>query len=165
MTQNGANVIHTERADIPCDAYAATYTAALEQCLQGLISPATLGVDLKKRDNAEAQREKEKVTLYTRARIVEALQECLKRLAESALRAAREGLPGTEAKELPEAEVAFGDYGSPDFDSQVATVALAVEKGVMSVECAMDELYGDTRSEAWKAEEARRLRAENGERR
>ena len=156
MTQGADNVIRTERADIPYDAYAATYAAALDLCLQGIISPATLGVDVKKLDNAEAQREKEKVTLYTRSRIVEPLQACLQVLAETAVRAAREA--GGEAGELPRAEIAFGDYGSPSFDSQVQTVALAVEKGVMSVEAAVEELYGDTRSEEWKAAEARRVR-------
>ena len=48
---------------------------ALDLCLQGIISPSTLGIDVKKLDNAEAQREKEKATLYTRNAIVEALQE------------------------------------------------------------------------------------------
>ena len=157
------NVIRTERADIAYDAYTATYAAALDQCLQGLISPATLGVDLKKLDNAEAQREKEKVTLYTRARIVEPLQACLATLAETAVRAwyEAEGEDGGEIR----AEASFGDYGSPSFDSQIRTVALAVEKGVMSVEAAVEELYGDTRGEEWKAAEVRRIRVEKTERR
>ncbi len=156
MAQGAANVIRTERADIAHEAYAATCAAALDQCLQGLISPATLGVDLKKTDNAEAQREKEKVTLYTRARIVEPLQEALRVLAETALRAVY-----TARGEAPEivgpAEVVFGDYASPSFDSQVETVALAVEKGIMSPAAAVEELYGDTRTEAWKAAETARL--------
>ena len=54
-----------------------SYITALDLCLQGVLSPSTLGIDTKKLDNAEAQREKEKTTLYTRNAIVEALQEAL----------------------------------------------------------------------------------------
>lgn len=155
MAQGAESRVITEQAAIPHEAYAATYAAALDACLQGLISPATLGVDLKKTDNAEAQREKEKVTLYTRARMVEALGAALEDLARRAIGAVYE-LRGEPAPEV-RVEAMFGDYGSPSFDSQIEAVALAVEKGVMSVETAMDELYGDTRSDAWKAEEAARL--------
>ena len=59
---------------------------ALDLCLQGIIS-STLGLDVKKLDNAEAQREKEKTTLYTRNAIVEALQEKLPELVSAAINA------------------------------------------------------------------------------
>lgn len=54
--------------DIYYEAFVASYANALDMCLQGILSPSTLGIDLKKLDNAEAQREKEKATLYTRSR-------------------------------------------------------------------------------------------------
>ena len=41
------------------------------------MSPSTLGIDVKKLDNAEAQREKEKATLYSRNNIVGQLQKVL----------------------------------------------------------------------------------------
>ena len=75
MGEGGKNQILTEQPDIPHESYLASYVTALDLCLQGIISPSTLGIDVKKLDNAEAQREKEKATLYTRNAIVEALQE------------------------------------------------------------------------------------------
>ena len=74
MGEGGKNQILTEQPDIPHESYLASYVTALDLCLQGIISPSTLGIDVKKLDNAEAQREKEKATLYTRNAIVEALQ-------------------------------------------------------------------------------------------
>lgn len=71
------NVISTDQPSIPHDSYQASYCTALDLCLQGIISPSTLGIDVKKLDNAEAQREKEKTTLYTRNIIVETLQTVL----------------------------------------------------------------------------------------
>jgi len=61
------------QADINYEAFVESYANALDMCLQGIISPSTLGIDLKKTDNAEAQREKEKTTLYTRGKIIDTL--------------------------------------------------------------------------------------------
>lgn len=161
MSQNATNRIQTEQPAIPHDSYIATYTAALDQCLQGLISPSTLGIDVKKLDNAEAQREKEKVTLYTRDSIVESLQADLKQLAETVLRVCYE----MRAQQLPEkvdVDITFGDYANPSFESQVETIGKARQQGIMSTEAAIDELYGDNRNEEWKAEEVRRLKEEQG---
>ena len=41
------------------------------QIMNGLLSPATMGIDIAKKDNADAQREKEKVTIFTRNAILE----------------------------------------------------------------------------------------------
>ena len=59
MSENNDGKINTESAPIQHDSYLATYITALDLCLQGIISPSTLGIDVKKLDNAEAQREKE----------------------------------------------------------------------------------------------------------
>ena len=160
LKENGQNRITTESAPIQYDGYLATYVTALDLCLQGLISPSTIGIDVKKLDNAEAQREKEKVTLYTRGVIIEALQEDLQALAESAIKAYYEWT----SKEIvdPEAEVTFGDYANPSFESQIATVAMARQGGVMSIQTVVEELYGDTRDDEWKKEEVQRLKTEYG---
>lgn len=161
MAQGAESKVQTEQASIPHDAYVATYATALDQCLQGLISPSTLGIDIKKLDNAEAQREKEKVTLYMRDNMVEPLQKDLKKLIETTLRVyyEAEGMPLTEDVEV---DVSFGDYANPSFESQVETIGKAKAQGIMSIEASIDELYGDTRDDDWKAEEVRRLKEEQG---
>lgn len=161
MAQGAESRITTEQPDIPHDSYAATYATALDMCLQGLISPSTLGIDVKKLDNAEAQREKEKVTLYTRNRLVEALQEDLKHLAEVAILAWYEAA-GTTMTEDIRVDVTFGEYANPSFESQIETLSKAKSGGLMSTEAAVDELYGDTQSDEWKAGEVRRIKQESG---
>ena len=74
MSENASNKIDVTQPDIPHESYLSTYITALDLCLQGIISPSTIGIDVKKLDNAEAQREKEKTTLYTRGKIIDALQ-------------------------------------------------------------------------------------------
>lgn len=51
---------------------------------------------------------------------------------------------------------------SPSTQSQVETVSKARQGGLMSVETSVDELYGDSKSEDWKAEEVQRIKEEQG---
>jgi len=152
--------IDISQPDIPFESYLSSYTTALDLCLQGVISPSTLGIDMKKLDNAEAQREKEKATLYTRNAIVEALQEMLPDLVESAINAYH--VLNNQSTEDVEVSIPFGEYANPSFESQVETVSKARTGGIMSIEACVDELYGDSKEDDWKTEEVTRLKSEQG---
>lgn len=154
------NEIVTESAEIKHESYLATYATALEACLQGLISPATLGIDVKKLDNAEAQREKEKVTLYTRDSIIEALQPALEELVGVTVSAYYRMLEQPAPKY--EVTVTFQDYANPSFESQIETIGKGKMQGILSIEACVEELYGDDRDQEWKDEEIRRLKTEQG---
>ena len=146
---------------IPHDSYLASYCTALDLCLQGVISPSTLGIDVKKLDNAEAQREKEKATLYTRNAIVEALQETLPELVGAAINAYHILL--NQPIEEVKVDIPFGEYANPSFESQVETLAKA-RPGVpvMSTEAQVEELWGSTKEDDWKKIETARLKWEQG---
>ncbi|WP_368272465.1 capsid protein [Enterocloster lavalensis] len=161
MGEGTQNKIDVEQPAIPHDSYLASYITALDLCLQGIISPSTLGIDVKKLDNAEAQREKEKTTLYTRDAIVEALQEELPAVIGACINAYH--LLHGEAVEEVKVDIPFGEYANPSFESQVETLTKARPGApVMSVEAQVEELYGDSKDEAWKKEEIARLKAEQG---
>lgn len=159
-SESGTNRIIVEQPAILHDGYAATYLTALDQCLQGIVSPSTLGIDVKKLDNAEAQREKEKVTLYSRNAIVGALEENLPKVVNIAVNAYRE-LKKQQYKDV-EVEIDFGEYANPSFESQIETISKGRSGGIMSIEAAIDELYGDSKDEGWKKEEVKRLKQEQG---
>ncbi len=160
MDENGKNTIQTEQPEIPHESYLASYVTALDLCLQGIISPSTLGIDIKKLDNAEAQREKEKTTLYTRDTIIEALQETLPEIITAGINAYN--ILHKKAPEEVKVTVSFGEYANPSFESQVETVGKGKTQGVMSVEACVEELYGDTKEETWKQAEIARLKNEQG---
>ena len=124
------------------------------------MSPSTLGIDVKKLDNAEAQREKEKATLYSRNNIVGQLQKVLPKLVDIVFKA-MDTFHKTPIKDI-DIDVTFGEYANPSFDSQVETVSKAKQGGIMSIEASVDELYGDTKDDEWKQEEIARLKAEQG---
>lgn len=160
MQENAQSKIDTINGTIDSSSYLSTYITALDLCLQGLISPSTLGIDTKKLDNAEAQREKEKTTLYTRQTVIYSLQYCIEGLIDKVFKVLN--LMQNEALEDTEAEVTFGEYANPSFESQIETVGKAKAQGVMSIESIVEELYGDSKSDEWKAEEIKRIKAEQG---
>lgn len=160
VSEGASNKIERDQSDIPHESYLATYITALDLCLQGIMSPSTLGIDVKKLDNAEAQREKEKATLYSRNNIVERLQEMLPELVNTIFKAV-DTFNKTTIKDM-DINVTFGEYANPSFESQVETVSKAKQGGIMSLEASVDELYGDTKDDEWKQEEIARLKAEQG---
>lgn len=160
MAEGAKREIELKQPAIPHESYLSTYITALDLCLQGIISPSTLGIDTKKLDNADAQREKEKTTLYTRNKIIEALSKTIPELLNTIFKT----YDAMKKKPVEEYEVtvSFGEYANPSFESQVETVGKAKTQGIMSVEAAVDELYGDSKDDDWKAEEVARLKAEQG---
>ena len=160
MQENAQSKIDTVNGAIDYNSYLSTYITALDLCLQGIISPSTLGIDTKKLDNAEAQREKEKTTLYTRQTIIYSLQKCVEKLVDKVFKVIN--IMNNTALEDTEAQVCFGEYANPSFESQVETVGKAKTQGVMSIESVVEELYGDSKTDEWKAEEVKRIKNEQG---
>ena len=160
MQENAQSKIDTVNGVIDYNSYLSTYITALDLCLQGIISPSTLGIDTKKLDNAEAQREKEKTTLYTRQTIIYSLQSCVEKLVDKVFKVIN--IMNNTALEDTEVSVSFGEYANPSFESQVETVGKAKTQGVMSIESVVEELYGDSKTDEWKAEEVKRIKNEQG---
>ena len=158
--ENAKNEIMTTQGTIQYEALLNTYVTALDQCIQGLISPSTLGIDVKKLDNAEAQREKEKTTLYRRNQIVEVLENALKEIVNITFKVLDN--MNDKTPEETEATITFGGYANPSFEAQVETVAKASAGAIMSIEAQVEELWGDTKDEEWKAEEIKRIKEEKG---
>ena len=152
--------IEVVQPDIKYEAFAESYSNCLLMCLQGLVSPATLGIDVGKMSSADAQREKKDVTGNTRNTITTTLEKALSRLINAVLKT-YDNMLEVEPKEY-EIIVSFGEYGSPDFDSRVETVGKAGAYGIMSVQTQVEELWGSSKDDEWKAEEVKRLMKEKG---
>ncbi len=139
-TEDKAGQVIRETGDFDYDKMLQGYITALDLCLQGLISPSTLGIDTKKLDNAEAQREKEKVTQYTRNKVIRVLEKVLPTVATVALMT-YDKAQGKAAGEY-KASADFGEYSSPSFEAVVETVSKARPgQAIMSVEKSVEELY------------------------
>ena len=160
MAEKSNQQVEVSQPQISYEAYVNSYANFLDMVLQGIMSPSTLGIDLKKTDNAESQREKEKVTLHVRNKIVDALNDTLPKLFQAILQCY--DLMCGKAPGEYDPSVKFGEYASPDFDSTVDTIGKAKQFGVMSLETSVEQLYGDTWTQDEKDAEVERLKAEQG---
>lgn len=158
--ENAVNQIQVVQPDIRYEAFLESYCRFLDLSLQGVISPATLGIDLGKMASADAQREKKDVTGVTRNAVTAALEEAIPAVARAALQA-QDLLEGRSPGEY-EPTITFGEYGAPSFDSRVQTIGAAAASGVMSTQALVDELWGSSKEDAWKAEEVKRITREKG---
>lgn len=156
--ENASNEIKVVQPDIKTAAYLETYIAQLDMCLQGLISPSTIGVDVKKTDNAEAQREKEKVTLYTRQTVLEILEQVLEKLGNIAINAYN--IQYNNEIEDIDLKADFGEYANPSDESVLEL--LSNPDAPMSIETKIDQYWGDKKTDKWKEEEAARIKSERG---
>jgi hypothetical protein len=158
MMEGAKNEIEIKQPDFPSNSYLATYVTALDLTLQGLISPSTLGIDVKKLDNAEAQREKEKTTLYTRGIIIEGLTAFLETLANYVFKAYNTAfmLPLEDI----EIDISFGEYANPSFEAVVET--MSNPNTPMSIEAKIEEMWGDSKDQVWKDEEVKRVKEQQG---
>ena len=160
MREDAKNTIMTTQGEIQHEALLSSYVTALDQCLTGLISPSTLGIDTKKLDNAEAQREKEKTTLYKRNQIVEILEKIIKEIIDITFKV-YDNFNNTQISET-KSTISFGGYANPSFEAQVETIGKASTSSIMSIEAQVEELWGDTKDEQWKIEEINRIKEEKG---
>lgn len=152
--------IHTVQPDIKYDAFLTSYTTTLDLCLQGIMSPATLGINVGKMSSGEAQREKKDITGVTRNAVTAVMEKVIPQLIDTCLKV--DDINNEKTAGSYDVTVTFGEYGAPDFDSRVNTISTATNSGIMSTEAAVEELWGTSKSESWKADEVKRINLEKG---
>lgn len=158
--ENAQSKIQTEQPDIKYEAFLSTYVSTLDMCLQGIVSPATLGIDIGKMSSADAQREKKDITGYTRNIITGVLEKVLPELVSSILKT-YDVMQKQPAGDY-EPSVSFGEYGAPTFDARIESIGKAATAGIMSTEAIVDELWGSSKKDDWKKKEVERLNQAKG---
>lgn len=161
LAEDAKETVTLSQAEIKYQAYMESYASFMDMCLQGIMSPSTLGMDLKKTDNAESQREKENATVTTRNKIIDTLNEVIPELVTIALMT-YDVLCEKPAGEY-NASIKFGEYGTPTFDKIVETVAKAKTAKLMSTKQSLKQMYGDTWTDDEIDEEIALIAKENGE--
>jgi len=122
--------------------------------LTGILSPATMGIDIAKKDNADAQREKEKITLMTRNNIISRQTKIITELFELSL-VMKAYIQNPNFITVPtfNVSVSFGEFANPSFENQLSTLGAALNSGTLSPEKFVDLLWGDTLSKEDKQRE------------
>ena len=135
----------------------------VSRCLNGWISPASFGFDISRKDNALAQREKEKITLQTLKDFKEYEVDVIEQLSKVLLTCYDLMTKQQFEYKEYELEVSFKDYATPSLSEKINTYKDAVKDGVMSVDRFIQECYGEESEESQEKEKQAILEALNKE--
>ena len=138
---NSNGTIQTTQPELHIEQYSEDAKHKLDFILTGILSPATMGIDIAKKDNAEAQREKEKATYQTVKDMQDYEQDILPRLFTMIM--AVDDLI-TNQNAIPQEthiQVMFSDYGTPTRSERIEKFMDAYLKGAMSLDRYIHQLF------------------------
>lgn len=155
--ENGASqsssAIEIKQPQLNFAQYSTDEMAIVTDILQGVLSPATLGIDVAKRDNGDAQREKEKVTIFTRNAIIRKETDILKSVFSDIL-VANEYLKESNVKgEITvkdysdQIDVNFPEFADASYENKLKVLSDAYGNGALSPDEYVTQLYGSSISE------------------
>ena len=153
----GNKDIETTQPQLNFSQYVEAYKATLDAILIGMLSPATMGIDVAKKDNADAQREKEKVTLMFCNNVMDSEEKILKEVCELSLMLQEYIDTGKITVQDYDVTVKFQDIATPSFNQNLSILGSARQAGNLSNEMYVNLLWGDTLSDEEKQEEIKRL--------
>lgn len=150
---NMSDDIITTQPDLNFDKYGGLAKDVLDYILTGVLSPASLGIDISRKDNAEAQREKEKITIMTRNNVIDAETVMMRKIVEISLDIKQ--YMDTEKIEMREydIEIKYDEFANPAFENQLQVLGPAWVNGEISTKQYVDLLWGDKLDEEGKLEE------------
>lgn len=135
--------IDTTQPDLNFDKYGGLAKDILDYILTGILSPATLGIDISRKDNAEAQREKEKVSIMTRNNIIAAETIMLRQMVKLSLDLKQYLTTGQIIEQEYEIDVKYNEFANPSFENQIQILGSAWVNGELSTAKYVDLLWGD----------------------
>lgn len=146
-SQSSTPVVVTQPS-LDFDKYSQQATQVLLQIMNGLISPATLGLDVAKKDNAEAQREKEKITVFTRNNISSSEKRILEQLFNELLIANE--LMHTEHITVLNYDVSviYPEFADESYENKINVLGEQLAKATLSPEMYLTKLYNGKLSES-----------------
>lgn len=146
-TEMAKDPVTVTQPNIDFAKYSSEAMQIMLQIMNGLISPATLGIDIAKKDNAEAQREKEKVTVFTRNRMSRSEKTILEKFFNQLLMCYE--LMHTERVTVFDYTISinFPEFADDSFENKITVLGDQLSKGSISPEMYLTKLYGGKLSE------------------
>jgi len=154
---NNNKDIETTQPQLYYEQYISAFHAVLDMILTGKMSPATMGIDVAKKDNADAQREKEKITTMTANNIMSSEENIIKDVCQLSLMLQEFIDSGEITIQDYDITVKFQDIATPSFNQNLSVLGGARAAGNISDELYVDLLWGDTLTDEEKQEEIERL--------
>ena len=151
---NMNNQIQVTQPDVTFDKYTQFYSDVLGAALIGVLSPSSLGIGIARDDNALAQREKEKQTIFTRNAIISKESKALEELFRCLL-ICKDYMETGVFKPTPYGmSVKYDEFANPSFESELQALGPAWAQGQISTERFVSLLWAGKLSDEEMAKEA-----------
>ena len=150
---NMSQDIITTQPDLNFDKYGELEKDILGNILTGVLSPSTFGIDIAKKDNAEAQREKEKVSIMTRNNIITAETKMLKEMVLLSIYMQEYMSLGTITLKDYEIDVKYNEFANPTTENLIQSLLPMLVQGGISPELFVEKIYGESLGEEAKSKE------------
>ncbi len=160
MTQDAKNEIKLVQPLIRSNELEIIKNDCINDVLQGRFSPATLGIDVKKMDNATAQREKEKTSQYTFNIMSDNLQDALKDIIFKLVNCYNVIFRNSSYVDEIEISINISEYNSPSFSDKIETIIPLYTNKVLSREDILNEIFGDNKTKKEKQDMLKRAEEE-----
>lgn len=145
--QSRGEGIITTQPDLNFDKYSMLARDVLDYIFIGDLSPSTLGFDVARKDNAEAQREKEKQTIFTRNNIIDPETEVLKHLLSMSLMIQDYLDTGIIVNKEYDISITYDEFANPSFESELQVLGPAWSQGQISTDQYIRMLWSGKLSE------------------
>ena len=159
-TASGSTPVQVVQPAVNFQQYSEEERNLLMAAISGIMSPATLGIDIAKKDNADAQREKEKVTIFTRNNLLDEEEAVFEHVCSDLL-VAYDLMNLKQGEELQcreyDINVHYPEFANDSWEKKLETVQTGWAGGLLSDEMAIDLLHGDSISEEKKQKELKFL--------
>lgn len=140
----GNEPVTVTQPNLNSDMYIADIEEKQRMIINGFLSPATLGLDVAKKDNADAQREKEKVTIFTCNTLSVIEGKILNSLFKQLL-VAKEFLVTGKITTLDyDVTVQYSDFFGEPFSERFTVLSQGMANDAISPEMFVDKVYGNT---------------------
>lgn len=161
--QGGVNTnvpVQVTQPSLNVTMYQQAITQLSSQILSGYMSPATMGISVSVQATAESQREKEKVTVFTRQHIVDCNIKILTGVINDLLMAheylhSEDHVIRTKKYDI---SIKYEPFATATFEEKAATLFQLMDNGDMSPEMFIQKVYGSTLSEKERQHEINYLR-------
>lgn len=148
------NTIQTTQPDLDFEGYMNLYSQVFGAALVGILSPSSLGIDIAKDDNADAQREKEKQTIFTRTTIMSNETKALLKLCNMLLMSQDYMDSGVFTEKDYGISIKYDEFANPSFESELQILGPAWSAGQISTERFVALLWAGKLSDEELAKEA-----------
>ena len=142
-----AEPVQVTQPNIHFAEYSQSAVETLKFILHGILSPATMGIDVSAQATQQSQREKEKITISFRNKLIDREMFILKSLCSGILCADEYLRTGRITTKKYDISIRYDEFADTSFEQKLMALGESLDNGNISPEMYLDKLYGDSLSE------------------